>query len=307
MIQGWLKTPEEYYNDQQIESINNTMLNELTMNKATTFVVNEIYYFKIWYSNLKEEEKNKFKNLLNEKRVEFVSGSYIINDEANALYYNIADQIRIGHQFLLEEFGIIPKTAWYIDSFGHSAGNAHILAQFNFENLVLGRMHTDFLELMKNELKTEFYWDPFGNKNSRKKILTHVLPLHYGFALFFNDLDSRNDNFQNRLKNILEQLMKHLKEAYTGLRHNNIMFLFGDDFKYKDNNLFLNIESIINAFINNRNTGISIEKLKNILGTNESIRVFYSTPEKYFNSVKNELKKNNKELETYTNIDFLID
>ena len=31
---------------------------------------------------------------------------------------------------------------------------------------------------------------------------------------------------------------------------------------------------------------------------------FYSTPEKYFNSIKNELKMNNKELALYKNIDF---
>ena len=299
---GWLKTPEEYYNDELIENIYNTMLNELTNTKTRTFVINEIYYFKIWYSNINEENKNKFKNLLKEKRVEFVSGSYIINDEATPLYYNIADQIRIGHQFLLEEFGIIPKTAWYIDSFGHSAGNAHILAQLNFENLVLGRMHFDFLELMKNELKTEFYWDPFGNNNSNKKILTHVLPLHYGFEQFFLDLSTPNDDFEKRLIYILPDLMNHLKNAWRGLKHNNIMFLYGDDFKYKDNNLFLNIDSIINAF--HRDSLInSVQNLKSIFGTNDTINVFYSTPEKYFNSVKNELKQKNKELDTFTNID----
>jgi len=161
MDPGWLKTPEEYYSEEAIEEIFNTVLNELTEDKNKTFVMNELYYFKIWYSSRNEEEKMKFKKLLQEKRIEFVSGSYVINDEATPLYYNIIDQIRIGHQFLLEEFGITPKTGWYVDSFGHSAGNAHVLAQMNFEYLVLGRIHLDFLDLMKNEKKTEFYWDPF--------------------------------------------------------------------------------------------------------------------------------------------------
>jgi alpha-mannosidase len=134
---GWLKTPEEYYRKEKVNYIFDTILSELSRFKEKTFVINEIYYFKIWYSDIKEEKKLKLKELIKQKRIEFVSGSYTINDEANPLYYNIIDQIRIGHQFLLEEFGIIPKTAWYIDSFGHSAGNAHILAQMKFKYLVL--------------------------------------------------------------------------------------------------------------------------------------------------------------------------
>ena len=303
MDPGWLKTPEEYYSEEAIEEIFNTVLNELTEDKNKTFVMNELYYFKIWYSSRNEEEKMKFKKLLQEKRIEFVSGSYVINDEATPLYYNIIDQIRIGHQFLLEEFGITPKTGWYVDSFGHSAGNAHVLAQMNFEYLVLGRIHLDFLDLMKNEKKTEFYWDPFGNNNSNKKILTHILALHYGFALYLQDLGLPNEEFKNNLNNIIDNLIYNFKEIMKGIRHNNIMYLYGDDFKHKDNNLFLNIDSLINLFIKN-STIISKEELKSKFGTSEKINIFYSTPEKYFESVKKELKENNKNLDTYTNIDF---
>ena len=107
----------------------------------------------------------KFKKLIKEKRIKFVSGSYILNDEETPLYYDIIDQIRIWYHFLLKEIEAIQKTGWYIDSFGHSTRNADILAHLDFENLKLGRMHTDFLERMKIEKKTEFYWEPFG-KNS---------------------------------------------------------------------------------------------------------------------------------------------
>ena len=303
MDPGWLKTPEEYYSEEAIEEIFNTVLNELTKDNSKTFVMNELYYFKIWYSSRNEEDKMKFKKLLQGKRIEFVSGSYVINDEATPLYYNIIDQIRIGHQFLLEEFGITPKTGWYVDSFGHSAGNAHILAQMNFEYLVLGRIHLDFLDLMKNEKKTEFYWDPFGNNNSNKKILTHILALHYGYELYLQDLGLPNEEFKNNLNNIIDNLIYNFKEIMKGIRHNNIMYLYGDDFKHKDNNLFLNIDSLINLFIKN-STIISKEELKSKFGTSEKINIFYSTPEKYFESVKKELKENNKNLDTYTNIDF---
>ena len=304
MDPGWLKTPEEYYNDEMIAEIFNTVLNELSQNPQKTFVINEIYYFKIWYSNINEEQKNIIKKIIKEKRIEFVSGSYIINDEATPLYYNIADVVRIGHQFLLEEFGIVPKTGWYIDSFGHSAGNAHILSQFNFENLVLGRMHMDFLEKMKQDKTIEFYWKPFDGINSSKKILTHVLALHYGYDLFFQDLGLPNEDFSRNIKNYIETLILNLKEIWKGLKHNNILFLYGDDFRFKDNNLFLNLDSIIDAFGNKTYDIFPPGELNDKFGTNENINIFYSTPERYFNSMKKELEKKNLNLDLYTNKDF---
>ena len=308
MDPGWLKTPEEYYSDENIAEIFNTVLNELSMKHDRTFVINEIYYFKIWYSNLNEDEKMKCKELIKQKRIEFVSGSYTINDEATPLYYNIADQIRIGHQFLLEEFGILPKTGWYIDSFGHSAGNAHVLAQLNFDYLVLGRMHVDFLDVMKNNHKTEFYWEPFGKNNSNKKILTHVLPLHYGYTFFLTDLELGHDDFNRNIRNIVDNFINNVKSAWEGLKHNNIMFLYGDDFKHKDNTLLLNIDSLINAFnpnyeINNQSL-FSEAELKMKFNTNDKINIFYSTPEKYFDSVKKELAEKNLQLDSYINMDF---
>ena len=301
---GWLKTPEEYYNDELIGEIFNTILKELSNDSEKTFVINEIYYFKIWYSKINILDRGKLKDLVKEKRIEFVSGSYIINDEATPLYYNIMDQIRIGHQFLFEEFGILPKTGWYIDSFGHSAGNAHILSLINFDNLVLGRMNADFLELMKKEKKTEFYWDPFGNKNNNKKILTHILPLHYGYDFNLPDLGQDNEEFKSNLGNILNNLISIIKESAKGLKHNNIMFLFGDDFRFKDKNLFLNMDLIINAIKNPSNEIMSLENIKNKFEVQDEINIFYSTPEKYFDFVQKDLSKKNKQLDTYSNIDF---
>ena len=319
---GWLKTPEEYYTTEMIEDIFNTVLSELTKDPQKTFVINELYYFKIWYLGISNDKQNKFKELIKEKRIEFVSGSYIINDEATPLYYNIADQIRIGHQFLLEEFGVVPKTGWYIDSFGHSAGNAHVLSQLNFENLVLGRMHLDFLELMKREKKLEFYWEPFDSVNSNKKILTQVLALHYGYDLYFQDLGFENEEFKRNMRNTIEVLITNLKEIKRGVKHSHILYLFGDDFRYKDNNLFLNMDSIIRAFQNNNNDNannnangnvhdnardnevIGQQVIRNKFDDQGNINIFYSTPENYFNSIRKELEKNKINLDIYKNKDF---
>ena len=65
------------------------------------------------------------------------------------------------------------------------------------------------------------------------------------------------------------------------------MFLYGDDFQYKDDNLFLNIEDLMNLIKTTEENNTM--KIEFGLGNNETINFFYSTPEKYFNSIKNEL------------------
>ena len=299
---GWLKTPEEYYNDEAIDKIFYTVLYELSNTTKTqkTFVINELYYFKIWYEKLNQTEKNQFKKLIEEKKIEFVSGSYVINDEATPLYYNIMDQIRIGLQFLYEEFHIKPKTAWYIDSFGHSAGNAYILSQLNYDNIIMGRMHEDFLSLMKENKMTEFYWEPFGKNSNDKKILTHILPLHYGYELFHIEMGFLHEEFKENIENILNTFINNLKDAMKGLKHNNILFLYGDDFKHKDNNLFLNMDLIKNIFENETKK----EEIRQNFGTEENINLFYSTPEKYFEYMEKELAEKGLKLDSYTNLDF---
>jgi len=42
-----------------------------------------------------------------------------MNDEANAYYEDIIDQMTVGHKFLLDNFGIRPTIGWHIDPFGH--------------------------------------------------------------------------------------------------------------------------------------------------------------------------------------------
>ena len=98
---GWLNTPEEYYENERIEEIFDTIMNNLDRNKDRTFVINELFYFKKWYSNKSKDEKENFKKILEEKRIEFVSGGFVVNDEATPSYNDIMDQVRIGHQFLL--------------------------------------------------------------------------------------------------------------------------------------------------------------------------------------------------------------
>lgn len=52
-----------------------------------------------------------------------------MHDEAAAHYVGMVDQTHLGHTFLRQEFGedALPRVAWQIDPFGHSATQASLL------------------------------------------------------------------------------------------------------------------------------------------------------------------------------------
>jgi alpha-mannosidase len=50
-----------------------------------------------------------------------------MHDEAATHYIDMIDQTTLGHRFIKDEFGIIPRIGWQIDPFGHSAVQAYLL------------------------------------------------------------------------------------------------------------------------------------------------------------------------------------
>ena len=87
----------------------------------------------------------------------------------------------------------------------------------------------------------------------------------------------------------------------SGIKHKNILLLYGGDFQYKDNRNFVNIDYLIKNIFQNSFSEV-LKDIKEKLG--ENINFFYSTPEIYFNTVKKELQEKNIEIGTFSNIDF---
>uniref|UniRef100_A0A453MAQ3 Glycoside hydrolase family 38 N-terminal domain-containing protein n=1 Tax=Aegilops tauschii subsp. strangulata TaxID=200361 RepID=A0A453MAQ3_AEGTS len=55
------------------------------------------------------------------------NGGMCMHDEATVHYIDMIDQTTLGHRFIKEEFGQIPRIGWQIDPFGHSAVQAYLL------------------------------------------------------------------------------------------------------------------------------------------------------------------------------------
>lgn len=51
-----------------------------------------------------------------------------MHDEATVHYIDMIDQTTLGHRYIKQQFGIIPRIGWQIDPFGHSAVQAYLLS-----------------------------------------------------------------------------------------------------------------------------------------------------------------------------------
>ena len=131
---------------------------------------------------------------------------------------------------------------------------------------------------MRKEKKMEFHWKPFFDiDNGTSSIFTHVIYNHYNpndiFPGYISDLDEKKT--VNDISNQVDKILEWAKKERSAYLTNNILMLYGEDFKFQEPNInFINIERIMDYFNNDINLS---SKLKFI----------YSTPSKYFKAVKN--------------------
>ena len=178
MDPGWLMSKRDYYS-QKVSKIYKSVYNALKSDPKRTFVFAEITYLMMWYENATKEEKETFKNFVQNGRIEIVNGGYVMNDEATPYYQDIIDQMRLGLQIVEREFQTKVETGWSLDPFGHSTANALILNQLGYKQAVYCRLHHQENDYRVNNRKLEFNYLPFKNdwkiyikeiKNSINKI-----------------------------------------------------------------------------------------------------------------------------------------
>jgi len=274
---GWLWTLEQYYLgtggcNVSVKNILDHFVESLYHNPERTFIYVEIAFFTKWYKDQDELVKSKVKDLINQKRFEFINGGYVMHDEAASYYQHSIDQMRLGLLFLKQEFDYVPDVAWFIDPFGHSASNAFILSKMGFKKIVFVRIDNKEKDYRKAQKSLEFYWIPFGKIDENTRIFTHITFGHYyppgGLDDFISDRDLNlsDSEIQDRANKLLE----NIKEINSKYRHKHHLLMYGGDFTHNvaDNN-FLNIERLM-KFVNNANMGI---------------KLIYSTPSKYFENI----------------------
>ena len=169
---GWIKTYHTYYST-QTKHILDTVVAALTEDPRRTFIWAEISYFSLWWDDASQQQKEQAKRLVVEKRLDFVTGGWVMNDEASVTARATRWHLQEGREWLQKTFGVTPQYSWAIDPFGHSAGQAQVLKELGYKGMLIQRVHYAVKKQLAQNRQLEFQWQtPAG------EIFTHMMPFY---------------------------------------------------------------------------------------------------------------------------------
>ena len=315
---GWLSTPDQYYR-MFSSGILDTALQKLKETSNYTFVWSEVWFIKRWYHSLNPENQKLFKHLLSEGRFEILTGSMIMVDEATSHYTAIIDQLQHGQKWLRNTLNLTVDTAWSLDSFGHSAALTKMLSQSDIKYLYIQRTHYALKQHLNLQKAAEFLWKNsldaeflHGEISKAGTLRGHDTPVftHMSPSTFYSTSYSCGPDFaaccqfdfnKHRcwqygkyvmpqditLDNIHEKatlLSDQLRSKNSLVRHNEVLFLVGDDFSFDSSadwdNQFRKLDSLF-VYINN-------------LKKDFNLNIKYSTIGKYLKAAKSGIKRKEK-------------
>ena len=154
---GWLNTFEGYYMA-DVRGILDSVLAALQRDSTRRFVWSETSYFARWWEVLNGAQRAAFRRMLASGQFEFINGGWSQHDEACPDPLSMIQQMTTGHQYLLQQFGVVPRVAWQIDPFGHSAVTPTLFRMMGMQALVINRIHFTVKDYFKEQRHMEFIW-----------------------------------------------------------------------------------------------------------------------------------------------------
>lgn len=274
---GWVETFDQYYFG-YVETIINSVVKSLLENPRRRFIFVETSFFMRWWRDQNEFMRSRFKKLVTNGQLEFISGGWSMNDEAVSHYSAIIDQMTLGHKTLYQLFGQcggIPKIGWQIDPFGHSREYASLLSQMGFDGLFLGRIDFQDKIFRQNMQSMEFVWKSSPSLGAYKTdLFTGILPNTYSppeqfcFDVNCNDEQLNKYNIQHKASQFALMMMKQAESYAT----NHTVVTMGMDFHYRDaNKWYTNLDLLVDEIQSNP------AKYK--------INLVYSTPSCYLKNI----------------------
>ena len=97
-------------------------------------------FLSMWWKNQGDELKDQVRTLVKEGRLELLNAGWSMHDEACTHYEDIINNMMIGHDFVMKEFGVRPRVGWQVDPYGHSNSNARLFAEMGFDAFMFGRL-----------------------------------------------------------------------------------------------------------------------------------------------------------------------
>ena len=191
----------------------------------------------------------------------------------------------MGHQFLLQEFGVRPRIGWQVDPFGHSNANPRLFADMGFDAWFFGRLDFQDKEKRESDKGKEFIWQPFvDHLGNRAQIYSHVIENGYcyfdGFAYddreFSDEIDTpvvSNPDLETFNADFKADLMQaYILEMLDLYQGNHLFVSQGCDFTFGNANMnFMSLDRLIKYF-------------NALNGTNATL--VWSTPGIYLDAIK---------------------
>lgn len=121
---------------------------------------------------------NNFR-LLKRKQLEFVTGGWVMPDEACSHWYSVLQSLTEGQTWLKNTFNISNiKSSWAIDPFGHSSVMPLILKESGFENVLIQRTHYSVKKYLSQRQQLEFKWRQIWDTKGTTDLFTHMMPFY---------------------------------------------------------------------------------------------------------------------------------
>jgi alpha-mannosidase len=281
---GWLKTVDQYYygthQDMQIAGVQyilDSVVDALLENPDRRFIYAEMAFFMRWWHDQSQDKRKIVSKLVKEKRLCFVNGGYVQHDEATSTYQAMIDQTTLGHRFLVDTFGIVPKIGWQIDPFGHSSTQAGLSESLGFDALFFGRADYQDMQNRKDNKSLEMIWrgSGFGQSQGAGGVFTgNFYSGNYGplpgfnFEWFEGQDPPIIDNPASPEYNVEERVdlfVKGCLEIANATQGSDIMLTMGSDFYYSNAHVwYKNLDQVIHH-----------------VNRDGRVNAFYSTPEQY--------------------------
>lgn len=281
---GWLKTVDQYFigsnNSIQVASVQyilDTVMEKLLENPDRKFIYVEQAFFQRWWRQQDFRKQGLVRQLIRRGQLEFINGGWCMHDEATTHYIDMIDQTTLGHRYLKDIFGVIPRVAWQLDPFGHSAVQGYLLsAEAGFDAVFFAR--ADYQDIAKRRIdrSMEFIWRGSKSLGSTAEVFGGAMHHHYdppeGFRYDIKDPDPpiQDDPFMYDV-NVKERVDAFVEASLSQaeqFRTNHVMWAMGEDFAYSNAQTWFK----------------NMDKLIHYVNADGRVNAFYSTPSLYVNS-----------------------